>query len=55
LLTIDTHGSTLKVSTHPDFVVQTGEKIWLRFPVAKIRWIDKENGHAIVPEMQKVL
>lgn len=55
LLTIDANGSTLKVSTHPDFVAKPGEKIWLRFPAGKIRWIDKESGRAIVPDMQKAL
>lgn len=55
LLTINANGATVKVSTHPDFVVQPGEKIWLRFPAAKIRWIDKDTGRAIVPDLQKVL
>ena len=49
LLTIRFHGETIKVATHPDFNVQPEMDIWLRFPSAKIRWIDRDNSLAITP------
>ncbi|TVR21444.1 MAG: ABC transporter ATP-binding protein [Anaerolineaceae bacterium] len=54
LLTINTSQDTLKVSTHPDFFVDPGETIWLRFPANKIRWIDKDTGAAITPDIEKL-
>lgn len=55
LLTIDTANDTLKVSTHPDFTVSPGETIWLHFPPNKIRWVDKDSGRAIVPDIDKLM
>jgi multiple sugar transport system ATP-binding protein len=55
LLTITVGGEKLKVSTHPDFEAQPDSAIWLRFPASKIRWMDKADGRAITPDLEKVL
>lgn len=55
LLTIHVNGDTLKVSTHPDFPVRTGERIWLRFPPNKIRWFDAQTRRSLAPDLQGVL
>lgn len=55
LLTIHVGQEALKVSTHPDFTAKMGQKIWLRFPSSKIRWMDKDSGRAIVPDLEKVM
>jgi multiple sugar transport system ATP-binding protein len=55
LLTIYIDGHAIKVSTHPDFAAQAGGKLWLRFPENKIRWIDRDSGRAISPELEQVL
>ena len=47
LLTVRVGGSVMKVSTRPDLPVKSGDVIWLRFPEAKIRWLDADTGHAI--------
>ena len=49
LLTMRVNNQTLKVTTHPDFPARMGENIWLRFPVSKIRWINKHTGQALMP------
>ncbi len=54
LLTIHIGADVLKVSTHPDFPVRAGDKVWLRFPVQKIRWIDRDSGKALTPSLDKV-
>src|SRR5581483_2511370 len=55
LLTIHIGDDVLKVSTHPDFPARVGERLWLRFPVHKIRWMDRDTGRAIVPDLAKVV
>jgi multiple sugar transport system ATP-binding protein len=55
LLTAYIEGDMVKISTHPDFPAQAGGQIWLRFPVNKIRWIDRDTGKAIMPDLEKVL
>ncbi len=55
LLTIFIDGSTLKVSTHPDFPAEMGGQVWLHFPVEKIRWVDRDSGRAITPELEQVV
>jgi multiple sugar transport system ATP-binding protein len=55
LLTIMVGTSAIKVSTHPDFPVEVGGQLWLRFPVGKIRWIDLDSGRAISPELEQVV
>jgi hypothetical protein len=55
LLTIHVNGDTLKVSTHPDFAVHMGERIWLRFPPHKIRWFDAQTRRSLAPDLQRVL
>jgi multiple sugar transport system ATP-binding protein len=55
LLTIHIGDDVLKVSTHPDFPAQAGEPLWLRFPVQKIRWMDRDTGRAIAPDLAKVV
>jgi ABC-type sugar transport system ATPase subunit len=51
LLTVKIGANTVKVSTHPSFVVAPDQPIWLRFPTDKIRWIDRENGRVLYPEL----
>lgn len=55
LLTIFVGTNAIKVSTHPDFPVQVGGQLWLRFPVGKIRWVDLDTGRAISPELEQVV
>lgn len=55
LLTIYVGTSAIKVSTHPDFPVQVDGPLWLRFPVGKIRWIDRDSGYAVSPELDQVV
>jgi multiple sugar transport system ATP-binding protein len=47
LLTVQIGDDIVKVSTHPNFEVEPGMEVWLRFPEAKIRWIDRESGLAL--------
>ena len=55
LLTIWIDNHAIKVSTHPDFPVEAGGEVWLRFPENKIRWLDHETGRAITPESEQVI
>lgn len=54
LLTITVQDEKLKVSTHPDFMVAPDDRIWLRFPASKIRWMDRETGRAIIPDLERI-
>lgn len=49
LLTIKIGDSTIKVATHPDFPAVPDSDIWLRFPIDKVRWINRDNQKALVP------
>ena len=51
LLTVKIGANTVKVSTHPSFDVAPDRDVWLRFPAEKIRWVDRENGRVIYPEI----
>ncbi len=44
LLTVKIGDDFVKVATHPDFQVQADDRVYLRFPGNKIRWIDRESG-----------
>jgi multiple sugar transport system ATP-binding protein len=55
LLTAHIEDDMVKISTHPDFPAQAGGQIWLRFPTNKIRWLDRETGRAITPDLEKVM
>jgi multiple sugar transport system ATP-binding protein len=55
LLTVHIGQSIIKVSTHPDFKVSMGDKLWLRFPSHKIRWIDDDTEKALNPEREWVV
>jgi len=48
LLTVNIGETVVKVATHPDFAVESGTQVWLRFPAEKIRWMDRETGRALV-------
>lgn len=48
LLTIKINESLLKVATHPDFPATADHDIWLRFPIDKVRWINRESQKALV-------
>lgn len=50
LLTVRIGSNLVKVATHPDFEIQPGSPVWLRFPADKIRWIDRESEKAIYPD-----
>jgi multiple sugar transport system ATP-binding protein len=54
LLTIPIGKETIKVSTHPDFLAESGQNIWIRFPADKIRWVDADTGLAISPDLEAV-
>lgn len=43
LLTVKMGEDRIKVSTHPDMKIRSDQKVWLRFPADKIRWIDRET------------
>jgi multiple sugar transport system ATP-binding protein len=51
LLTVKIGANTVKVATHPSFNVAPDQSIWLRFPTEKIRWIDRESGAVLYPEL----
>ncbi len=51
LLTVKIGANTVKVSTHPSFEVAPDQHIWLRFPADKIRWIDRDSGRVLYPEL----
>lgn len=54
LLTIQIGGDVIKVSTHPDFPAAPDQEIWVRFPSEKIRWIDRESGKTLIPDLEKL-
>ena len=54
LLTVHVGGGPIKVSTHPDFPASAGGDVWLSFPPQKIRWIDRDTGKAITPDLAKM-
>jgi multiple sugar transport system ATP-binding protein len=49
LLTVQIGEDIVKVATHPNFEVEPGMKVWLRFPAEKIRWLDRESGFVLYP------
>jgi multiple sugar transport system ATP-binding protein len=55
LLTIRIGSDIIKVSTHPDFRAAPDQDIWVRFPGDKIRWIDRDSGKALVPDLEKLV
>lgn len=54
LLTIRIGNNVIKVSTHPDFVVSADQEVWIRFPSEKIRWIDRDTGRTLIPDLAKL-
>lgn len=54
LLTIQIGSDVIKASTHPDFTVEPNQDIWIRFPSDKIRWIDRDSGRTIIPDLEKL-
>lgn len=55
LLTIRIGGDIIKVSTHPDFRAAPDQDIWIRFPSDKIRWIDRDSGKTLIPDLGKLI
>lgn len=55
LLTARVGSDIVKVSTHPDSPVKMGDKVWLRFPLNKIRWMNADTGRAITLDVQQVM
>ena len=47
LLTVKIGDDTVKVSTHPNFPVEPGMNVWLRFPTDKIQWLDRKTGRPV--------
>jgi multiple sugar transport system ATP-binding protein len=54
LITIQIGSDIIKVSTHPDFRAAMNTDIWIRFPADKIRWIDRDTGKTIIPDLEKL-
>jgi len=46
LLTIKIGDSIIKVATHPDFPAASDGDIWLRFPIDKVRWLNRDSEKA---------
>ncbi len=55
LLTIQIGNDIIKVSTHPDFPAAMNKDIWIRFPADKIRWIDRDSGKTLLPDLEKLV
>ena len=55
LLTIRIGNDIIKVSTHPDFRAAPDQDIWVRFPGDKIRWIDRDSGKTLLPDLEKLV
>jgi multiple sugar transport system ATP-binding protein len=53
LLTVRLGQDLIKVSTHPTFEVQPDAAVWLRFPADKTRWIDRDTGRALYPDVSQ--
>ncbi len=49
LLTLEVGGETLKVMVDTDLRVEPNAEVWLRFDPAKIRFMDRETGKALLP------
>ncbi len=47
LLTVKIGNDFVKVATHPDFRVSADDRVYLRFPSDKIRWIERDSGKVI--------
>jgi multiple sugar transport system ATP-binding protein len=47
LLTIKIGETIVKVATHPDFPAAPDTDIWLRFPIDKVRWINRDSEKAL--------
>ncbi len=54
LLTARVGSDIVKVSTAPDSPIKMGDQVWLRFPLAKIRWMNVDTGQAITPDVAQV-
>jgi multiple sugar transport system ATP-binding protein len=55
LLTIRIGDDIIKISTHPNFRSAPDQTIWIRFPSDKIRWIDRDSGRALVPDLEQLV
>lgn len=49
LLTIKIGDSIIKVATHPDFAAAADQDLWLRFPIDKVRWMDRDSQKLLTP------
>ena len=47
LLTVRVGDDMLKVSTPPDLFPAADSEVWLELDPARIRWMDREGGHAV--------
>ncbi|MCL4238633.1 MAG: ABC transporter ATP-binding protein [Anaerolineae bacterium] len=55
LLTIRIGADIIKVATHPDFRAAPDQDIWIRFPSDKIRWIDRDSGKTLLPDLDELM
>jgi len=55
LLTIRIGGDIIKIATHPNFHAAPDQDIWIRFPSDKIRWIDRDSGKTLLPDLDKLM
>jgi multiple sugar transport system ATP-binding protein len=46
-LTVRVADDLLKVSTRPDLFPAPDSEVWLELDPARIRWMDRESGHAV--------
>jgi len=49
LLTVRIGEDMLKVATQPDLFPAPESEVWLELDPARIRWMDRESGHAVRP------
>lgn len=54
LLTIPIGDDVIKVSTQPTFPARVNDNVWLRFPPEKIRWIDRDTGRTLIPDLEQL-
>ena len=47
LLTVRIGDDMLKVATPPDLFPAPDSDVWLELDPARIRWMDRESGHAV--------
>jgi len=44
-----------EIATLADFHAAPDQDIWIRFPSDKIRWIDRDSGKTLLPDLDKLM